>query len=155
MTVDIPKELVAINAGMISLMLETAAQTDPSHTLFAMPGDSGALEKLPPEDIQDLYFKRNASVLMALGFAATAGIPCGIRVIPGEPDWPIVYIDLPEVGQVSWHLPAYTGEYDGHDTAEKYDRVRRFDVVAQRMAAGAVSSRTAGHPYPEPETDNG
>jgi hypothetical protein len=46
-----------------------------------------------------------------------------------------VYIDLP-TGQASWHyhdreahlfshLPAYSGEWDGHSTADKYDRIAR------------------------------
>lgn len=50
------------------------------------------------------------------------------------PEWEnCVYIDLP-TGQVSWHyhdreahlfegLPAYAGQWDGHDTAEKWRRV--------------------------------
>ena len=44
-----------------------------------------------------------------------------------------IYIDLP-TGQVSWHihdremvqfshLPSYEGEWDGHDTPEKYRRL--------------------------------
>lgn len=56
--------------------------------------------------------------------------------IPGWDDgWHnCVYIDLPIVGQVSWHfhddhaslfekLPGYKGRWDGHDTEEKYSRV--------------------------------
>lgn len=50
-----------------------------------------------------------------------------------------VYIDLP-CGQVSWHyhdshkvyfdhLPPYPGTWDGHDTDEKYRRVREQSLV--------------------------
>jgi hypothetical protein len=57
--------------------------------------------------------------------------------IPGwDESWHgCVYIDLP-VGQASWHfhdseahlfahLPPYEGEWDGHTTEEKYERIAR------------------------------
>ena len=53
---------------------------------------------------------------------------------PAEPDWPVLVIDTPE-GQLTWHfkadelppsIPAYDGEWDGHDTPEKYARLRRL-----------------------------
>lgn len=59
-------------------------------------------------------------------------------------DWHgCVYIDLP-TGQASWHfhdsqaylfagLPPYTGQWDGHDTPEKY---RRLAALAAQPAAG-------------------
>jgi hypothetical protein len=55
-------------------------------------------------------------------------------IVGWSPEWHgCVYIDLP-TGQVSWHyhdreaylfenLPPYEGEWDGHDTPEKYRRV--------------------------------
>jgi hypothetical protein len=54
-----------------------------------------------------------------------------------------VYVDLP-TGQCSWHyhdshahlfvnLPAYTKEWDGHTTDQKYDRVHEF-IARQRRA---------------------
>ena len=61
--------------------------------------------------------------------------------IPGwDEEWHgCVYIDLP-TGQVSWHfhdtqtylfdgLPPYQGEWDGHDTPEKYRRVQAVDKM--------------------------
>ena len=55
---------------------------------------------------------------------------------PSEPDWPILYVDLP-TGQVSWHVPfnfweKYLGKlnvvganpWDGHTTEEKYERLQ-------------------------------
>jgi hypothetical protein len=69
--------------------------------------------------------------------ALTAGYRAGRKrtAIEGwSPEWHgCVYIDLP-TGQVSWHfhddqahlfafLPPYEGEWDGHDTPEKYRRV--------------------------------
>ena len=80
----------------------------------------------------EAYTERNKLV------AALAHMfPSGLKRtdIPGwEPEWHgCVYIDLP-TGQVSWHyhdddaglfvgLPQYAGEWDGHDTEEKYRRL--------------------------------
>ena len=76
------------------------------------------------------YHERNQVV------AALAKLfPSGIAVDPNEPDWPVLYIDLPD-GQVSWHfqrsealellagIPKYDGEWDGHSTEEKYARLQ-------------------------------
>ncbi len=69
--------------------------------------------------------------------------PAGIKktAIEGwDPAWHnCVYIDLP-TGQASWHyhdreadlfahLPPYKGEWDGHTTDEKYQRIA--DLIAQ------------------------
>lgn len=63
-------------------------------------------------------------------------------------DWHnCVYINLP-TGQASWHihdsqmflfegLPPYTGEWDGHTTEEKYDRI---DKLVADIAQGVVRS---------------
>ena len=65
--------------------------------------------------------------------------PSGVKktAIPGwDEAWHgCVYIDLP-TGQASWHfhdseaylfayLPPYDGEWDGHSTEEKYERIAR------------------------------
>lgn len=78
------------------------------------------------------YLERN----MVVALLATL-FPSGIlkTAIPSwDPEWHgCVYIDLP-TGQVSWHyhdsqehlfkhLPPYQGEWDGHTTDEKYQRV--------------------------------
>ncbi|MFI0900578.1 hypothetical protein [Streptomyces sp. NPDC020983] len=55
---------------------------------------------------------------------------------PQDIDWRIVYLDTP-VGQWSWHIsvddidlfahvPAGAAEWDGHTTAEKYQRMREL-----------------------------
>ena len=98
----------------------------------------GRVDEKPEEDavfqsstLDDAYFDRNQ--------AATALARCAIRLgfrvgVKSDPEWPILFIDLP-AGQVSWHLPAaeligewaeYAGEWDGHDLATKRDRVARF-----------------------------
>lgn len=71
------------------------------------------------------YERRNAIVLEALAMAVSLRIPAGIRIDPNEPEWPVVFIELP-TGQVSWHLPQHPTPYDGHTTEEKYRRVDAF-----------------------------
>lgn len=71
------------------------------------------------------YHIRYGLVLMALGYAADLGLPAGIRIDPAEPEWPVVYIELP-TGQVSWHMPQHPVPWDGHDTEEKYRRIREY-----------------------------
>lgn len=78
------------------------------------------------------YLERNKLVALL-----SAVFPSGIKrtAIEGwSEDWHgCVYIDLP-VGQASWHfhdsqlylfnhLDEYRGEWDGHTTEEKYERV--------------------------------
>lgn len=87
----------------------------------------------------DAYLERNRVVALMARMALFMGQRVGIKrtAIEGwSPDWHnCVYIDLPGVGQVSWHyhdshaflfndLPPYYGEWDGHDTPAKYARVR-------------------------------
>lgn len=60
-----------------------------------------------------------------------------------HPSWHnCVYIDLP-TGQASWHfhdndahlferLPPYDGEWDGHTTDEKYERIYRAMIAAAK-----------------------
>lgn len=63
---------------------------------------------------------------------------------PKEPDWPVLFIDLP-TGQVSWHIapadmdlfrhvPVGNAEWDGHDVVEKYNRL---DAHTARLARDA------------------
>lgn len=74
------------------------------------------------------YSERNQVV------AALAKLfPSGVLHDESDPEWWIVYIDLP-TGQVSWHFqtselplldafPKYEGQWDGHTTGEKYARL--------------------------------
>ena len=85
--------------------------------------------------LDDADFDRN-QLAMALGrLALVQGWVCGLRTDPAEPDWPILYIELPQHGQVSWHLPKaevvgqwpdYPGTWDGSDLAEKRRRLAAF-----------------------------
>ena len=71
------------------------------------------------------YNERYLLVFKAVYLALANGINAGIRSDINEPEWPVVYIDLPS-GQVSWHMPQHTSQWDGHDTNEKYRRIDDF-----------------------------
>lgn len=71
------------------------------------------------------YDARYALVLRAVSAAVDAGLKAGFRIDPGEPEWPVAYIELP-ANQVSWHLPQHPIAWDGHDTPEKYARCRAY-----------------------------
>jgi len=96
----------------------TKAPWEPFGHLGAILREVGRLDHA---DVID-YERRNQLVLMAIGAAAAEGVPVGIRLDPSEPEWPVVYFELP-TGQASWHLPQHVLAYDGHTTEEKYRRL--------------------------------
>ena len=71
------------------------------------------------------YDDRNEDIYQALSVAARLRYPCGVRIDPTQPEWPVVYIELPD-GQISWHLPQHTREWDKHNTEEKYRRCHDY-----------------------------
>jgi hypothetical protein len=86
----------------------------------------------------DVYADRNAVALVFAHMAELAGWMVGQLTDPEEPDWPVLMVDTP-AGQVSWHfkadempdgMPTYLGEWDGHTTAEKNDRLRKLVGMA-------------------------
>lgn len=91
------------------------------------------------------YEYRNRLVLCAVGEAAAARIPVGIRLDATEPEWPVVYFELP-AGQVSWHLPQHERAWDGHAAPEKYDRIMAFRQWAGRVVPelAALQQREEG-----------
>lgn len=94
--------------------------------------------------IKDLaYLERNRCVALLASLALDAGYTAGrarTAIAGWSEDWHgCIYIDFP-AGQVSWHyhdshahlfahLPPYAGEWDGHDTEEKYRRVHEQAVA--------------------------
>jgi len=85
----------------------------------------------------EAYLERNQCVALIARMAMALGYWAGTArtaIEDWSDDWHgCVYIDLP-AGQVSWHyhdsqahlfdwLPPYCGDWDGHDTPEKYRRV--------------------------------
>jgi len=71
------------------------------------------------------YGVRYQLVYQALAKALEMGFEAGVRLDPAEPEWPVVFIELPN-GQVSWHMPQHVKPWDGHTTEEKYRRVAEF-----------------------------
>ncbi len=86
-----------------------------------------------------VYRERNRCVALAAKMALELGYNVGIAKHTGEDKGDknsVVYIDLP-TGQISWHirdceknifsfLNNYKGNYDGHNTNEKYKRIEDF-----------------------------
>ena len=71
--------------------------------------------------IETNYDEREIPEAKRLGYAA------GIRFdSDAGTDWPVWCINLPEIGEVSWHSPAYKGKYDGYSVTEKYNRCHQY-----------------------------
>ena len=88
------------------------------------------------------YDARNAIIVAALGSATDLGYATGFRIDPAEPEWPVVFIELPE-GQISYHLPQHVLPWDGHTIAEKNIRITQFIAKSQPMASLFVSQLAA------------
>jgi hypothetical protein len=98
------------------------------------------VEKYDKQDPPD-YISREGALFAAQATAWIVGFKTGYRCsaiccersdhdsesqwASDAQDWPVLYIDLPS-GQVSWHMPAYRGRWDGHSTEAKYDRIREW-----------------------------
>lgn len=94
------------------------------------------------------YFDRNLLALVLIRLALQHGFNAGRRTDPeGEPGWQtVLLVELP-TGQVSWHvpddffgplcsiaeLPEFSGEWDGHTTAEKQARMIAFILEARPL----------------------
>lgn len=102
------------------------------HVAASRPGEDAAL-LANMERRKDAAYEERNRVVAALARCFPSGV--GRTAIEGwSDDWHgCVYIDLP-TGQVSWHFhdshahlfagfPPYTGQWDGHTTEEKYERV--------------------------------
>jgi hypothetical protein len=109
------------------------------------------------EEKHGAYTERDKCVSLIARIAQAMGLPAGIERHPDDDqtwddEWRnIIRIDLP-AGQVSWHirddelplfsfLQPYNGEWDGHDTEEKYRRVLSCenDRIGERLRAEAAS----------------
>jgi len=76
-------------------------------------------------DKAQCYDDRNDLVMLLVTMARERGLSAGYRIDLKEPEWPVAFIELP-TGQVSWHLPQHTKEWDGHSTEDKYKRAKAF-----------------------------
>jgi hypothetical protein len=92
------------------------------------------------EELDSVYTERNLCVALIAQYAPWFGHKIGLKRHVGakfDDEWQtVLFIDLP-TGQVSWHLHerelvnfpdvgVYDGEWDGHTTEEKYERVKKF-----------------------------
>jgi hypothetical protein len=82
------------------------------------------------------YEVRNPLIIQAMAVASTLGYATGVRMETAEPEWPVMYIELP-TGQVSWHIPQHTKGWDGHTTPEKYNRVDAYHTVVTQAVQDA------------------
>lgn len=83
------------------------------------------LKSIRKHDINENYDRRNELVMQAMATAGRLDYDIGIRIDEDEKEWPVVYIKLP-TGQISWHLPQYEKEWDGHTNSEKYERIDKY-----------------------------
>lgn len=92
----------------------------------------------PEAMAREIYRERAHLLALLAAVAMTDGLPVHIgNADPQEPDWPVLTFELP-TGQASWHIAPDDVElfrhvrattdadrpWDGHSTAEKYERVR-------------------------------
>lgn len=100
--------------------------------------------------MDEVYSDRNQAAMLAAAIARDFGFEVGLRIDPDEPDWPVLTIVLPKIGQVSWHLPreearmvaglpTFEHEWDGHSTEEKRLRIETF---VRRWIGSTTESRT-------------
>jgi hypothetical protein len=85
--------------------------------------------------MEEVYRERADAWMMAMAFAKLAGFEVGVR---GEdPVWPVHVINLPEIGEVAFHLAQEDSipvvlehksslEYDGYTDEVKSQRIRQF-----------------------------
>ncbi|HEX3781730.1 MAG TPA: hypothetical protein VHX38_18865 [Pseudonocardiaceae bacterium] len=101
---------------------------------------AGVLQQIVEHDTD--YDVRYPLVFEALALALDLDMRAGIAIDPAEPDWPVVYIELP-TGQTSWHLPKHGRAWDQHSTDEKHYRIEQFVNQVHTEAPSAPAARPA------------
>lgn len=115
-----------------------AAASDPSN-----PANAG---RWAGDEAERLYDLRNGFLMGAALSLARAGVPVGITRDDTDPHPVVLTIELPDAGQVTWHLPDSPDGYglppaapwDGHDTATKYERLATW--LDAPVPAGAAAT---------------
>lgn len=101
-------------------------------------------EDIEEDALDNAYRERNAVVAALI---RVGGYRAWRMLAPDAEGWWIVYAETP-MGQVSWHVapvdirlfdgvPVGSDPWDGHSTAEKYDRVARLVPAASSAAAAS------------------
>lgn len=80
----------------------------------------------------EAYMARRQMLAAAIGQAHRCGFEWGFRIDLKEPEWPVLYIELP-TGQCSWHMPQHSEPWDGHSTELK---MKRIDAFLRRLGEG-------------------
>jgi hypothetical protein len=78
------------------------------------------------------YDVREVLIYQLLALCKQKGFECGVDIDPSQPPedrWSIIRIILPDIGEISWHMPPCTIKYDGHSIEEKYERCRKFNEI--------------------------
>lgn len=57
------------------------------------------------DQMEECHEDRNLLAMLAGRLSLGVGYPSGLGVDPDEPEWPVLFIELPN-GQISYHLPA-------------------------------------------------
>lgn len=100
------------------------------YIIAAEPGDLSVMlyEAFLAEQGDD-YDRRSIHLYVALAMAKELKYLCGIR-IDGRVNMagfrPTLVIELPDQGEVSWHMEEYSQDWDQSGTAQKWERVRAF-----------------------------
>lgn len=112
----------------------------PNANLLTLIAKLDAVNRENEEKLQEVYRDRNTAVQLAGVLALALGFKAGVTQDHLEPDWPLIVIDLPLVGQISWHMnksdlatqwPGYSGSWDGHTNKLKIERALAF--VTRRL----------------------
>lgn len=87
------------------------------------------------------YEKRYPLIVLAFSLAISLGLEAGIRLDPSEPEWPVIFIELPtkdgSMNQVSWHIPQHVFAWDRHTTEIKYNRIHKWIEEISNEQEGA------------------
>jgi hypothetical protein len=112
----------------------------PNANLLTLIDKLDRMSRENEEKLQEVYRDRNTAVQLAGVLALALGFKAGVTQDHMEPDWPLIVIELPLVGQISWHMnksdlatqwPAYSGSWDGHTTKLKIERALAY--VTRRL----------------------
>lgn len=93
------------------------------------------------DSVEHIYTERNEAVATLVKLAMRLGYPCWCDT-KQDVEWPIVFVQLPYNGQVSWHIPVQEfieyfppslpergARWDGHTNEEKSMRLRREAAI--------------------------
>lgn len=99
------------------------------------------------DELAQVYWERGQLVTLLAKL-----YPAHVYADPAEPDWPVVCVHMP-TGTASWHFPkaAMTSylatlkvtesDWDGHTTAQKYERLAQMTATLTPAELAAMTAR--------------